>query len=320
LKIAGISHEFISEREVVLEESNGISVVLVAYNAISTVTSALDSLLVQTKVPDEIVFVDDCSSDGTFELVSQWSNKLQSTSMKLIRNPINLGAAASRNIGVQACSGCYVIFCDSDDLMCRNRVARQFEALQGSAVSYVSSIKFYPNQYKTTHINSNYTGLLPFDTALKKFLLGAEVDVDIFVPSCTLGVRRKEFWEVEGFDSSLVRLEDVDFALRASRKGFRFDFDEEILVRRTATSANYKSREVEALAQESLLDRYRTYLNPSEYREISTWHRVRRVYFSGKRLALIPALTRYLLVSRSPGNRFRAALKRLNHDRMIREK
>jgi glycosyltransferase involved in cell wall biosynthesis len=304
--------------EITLEESNRTSVVLVAYNASATVVAALDSMVSQTRIPDEIVIVDDCSSDETFELASRWSEKSSGTSIRLIRNQINLGAAASRNVGVEACSGDYVIFCDSDDLMYQDRVAKQMEALQESDVSYVSSTKVYPNHYETTHINSEYAGSMSFDRALKKFLIGEESDSSIFVPSCTLGVRRRKFLEIGGFDSSLVRLEDVDFALRAARSDFKFDFDGQVLVRRTATSANYKSREIEALAQATLLDRYQAFLNPSEYREISAWLRVRKAYFSGNRLALIPTLMRYLLVSRSPRNRFSAALKRLDHDRKIR--
>lgn len=297
-----------------------ISIVIIAYNASETVTATLDSLLEQSRIPDEIVFVDDSSSDMTSKVANIWNEKYGRLPFKLVRNEINLGAAASRNVGVKSSSGDLVIFCDSDDVMLHERIESHERALGNASVSYVSSLKTYPNEYETWHVNSDFEGLLDFNFAVKKFILGETSELEIFVPSCTLAVRKREFLSIGGFDSTFERLEDVDFALRASRAGFHFSFDQKVLVNRGATSGSHKSRRIEALAQEKLLYRYREFLNEAELREISAWLVVRKKYFANERFGLAFALARYLLTSRNPLIRFRAAMARLKHDRLMGRK
>ena len=76
--------------------SMSISVVIPAYNAARYIGRALDSVLAQTHKPDEIIVVDDGSTDDTAGIVETYSSQV-----RLIRRE-NAGASVARNTGINA--------------------------------------------------------------------------------------------------------------------------------------------------------------------------------------------------------------------------
>ncbi|NBQ15997.1 MAG: glycosyltransferase, partial [Proteobacteria bacterium] len=78
------------------------------------VVACVESLLRQSLAPAEIVVVDDHSRDGTAEAILAIAPSAGGTSLRVVRNGRNLGANASRNVGVAASSGALVAFLDSD--------------------------------------------------------------------------------------------------------------------------------------------------------------------------------------------------------------
>jgi GT2 family glycosyltransferase len=91
-------------------ELGGISVVIVVWNAQEYVLECLDSLQKHcSDVYTEVIVVDNCSTDGTPEMVTE-----RFPEFKLIRNPENLGFAKANNIGIAASSGDFVCLVNSD--------------------------------------------------------------------------------------------------------------------------------------------------------------------------------------------------------------
>lgn len=89
-----------------------ISVIIPAYNAEKTIGRCLDSVLCQT--PEiEIIVVDDCSTDRTFDICKEYQSR--HSNITLIHNEKNIGQGLSRNKGIDAASGEYLAFVDSDD-------------------------------------------------------------------------------------------------------------------------------------------------------------------------------------------------------------
>ena len=91
-----------------------ISVIIPAFNAAHCIRDSLLSVVNQSCTCAEIILVDDASSDGTgtaAEEVLRGSGR----PFKIITNPCNLGVSASRNRGLEASSGRFVWFMDSDD-------------------------------------------------------------------------------------------------------------------------------------------------------------------------------------------------------------
>jgi len=109
-----------------------ISVIIPAYNRAHLIGETLHSLLVQTRPADEIIVVDDGSTDGTASVAKSFD-----PSVTVIRQA-NKGPAAARNTGFRASHGDFIHFFDSDDLAAPNKHAVQIKALEttGADIAY----------------------------------------------------------------------------------------------------------------------------------------------------------------------------------------
>lgn len=88
------------------------SVVIPMYNAAATIKGTIDSCLLQSIAPLEVIVVDDCSTDNSCDVVLQnYGNQV-----KILRLPENSGPSTARNKGWDAAQGDYVAFVDSDDM------------------------------------------------------------------------------------------------------------------------------------------------------------------------------------------------------------
>lgn len=101
-----------------------ISVVIPAYNSERTLGRALDSVLSQTLAAQELIVVDDGSSDGTAAVAGGYGEKVH-----LVRQT-NGGSGAARNRGVAESHGNQVAFLDADDIWHPEKLAVQWEAMR----------------------------------------------------------------------------------------------------------------------------------------------------------------------------------------------
>jgi glycosyltransferase involved in cell wall biosynthesis len=92
-----------------MDKTFQISVVIPAYNAAVSIERAIGSVLAQSRPADEVIVVDDGSTDNTADIVRQFADKV-----KLI-SQANAGVSAARNAGIRAADGDWVAFLDADD-------------------------------------------------------------------------------------------------------------------------------------------------------------------------------------------------------------
>ncbi|UOG75796.1 glycosyltransferase [Hymenobacter tibetensis] len=92
-----------------------VSIIVPTYNAVKYVQETLESCLQQTYDNIEIVFQDDCSTDGTWELVT--SLYAHVPRVKMFRNAHNLGIGDNWNAAYRNSAGTYVVVFNADDLM-----------------------------------------------------------------------------------------------------------------------------------------------------------------------------------------------------------
>jgi glycosyltransferase involved in cell wall biosynthesis len=97
-----------------------VSVIIPTYNRVRTLPRALDSVLAQTRAIDEIIVVDDGSTDSTVDLVL--GNYPQ---VKLLQQS-NLGVSAARNHGIKEASSDWIALLDSDDRWLPTKLEAQF--------------------------------------------------------------------------------------------------------------------------------------------------------------------------------------------------
>ena len=92
-----------------------ISVVIPVYNTSSYLARCIDSIFEQDLKDVELIFIDDCSTDNSFEVLNQFLKGRESENLTIVKNPKNLGSGETRNKGISLAKGDYVIFVDSDD-------------------------------------------------------------------------------------------------------------------------------------------------------------------------------------------------------------
>ena len=90
-----------------------ISVVIPVYNAQQYIRECLDSILTEQKISLEVICVDDCSTDGTAEILSEYEKNYDNVTV--LHNETNVFAGESRNRGLLAAKGQYIHFIDADD-------------------------------------------------------------------------------------------------------------------------------------------------------------------------------------------------------------
>ncbi|MCI1684046.1 MAG: glycosyltransferase [Bacteroides sp.] len=120
------------------EMQSVVSVIIPVYNAIATLPDCIDSLLTQTYQHLELIFVDDCSTDGGGVMINHYLRKhLLATiplTIKLLQHTTNRGVAAARNTGLEHATGEYIYYVDADDwvdpnaLECLVNEAKQTDA------------------------------------------------------------------------------------------------------------------------------------------------------------------------------------------------
>jgi len=87
-----------------------VSVIIPAYNRATLLPFTLDAVLAQVPPPDEVIVVDDGSTDGTGAVAAAYPNRVRCIGIR------NSGDLAARNVGLRAARGERVAFCDSDDV------------------------------------------------------------------------------------------------------------------------------------------------------------------------------------------------------------
>ena len=275
---------------------------------------AIKSALAQTVKPDEIILVDDYSSaDYQLDL----ERVADEYGCIYLRTPTNLGPAGARNFGIHAAKNNIIMIFDDDDISLPHRAEVHIESLEsGSQLSYVSSRKIYPNEYSFEAVNETYCGEInPFD--LSQWLLMGMQNQDfpkIHVPACCLEFRKDFFQEDEIFDKNFRRLEDVDFALRASERGMIFSFSDVVGVVRYASNGSDKSAVAESTAQIQILSKYKMYFQENDFNKMKKWYQIRAYYFSRNYLNLIVSGILFTLQFGVQWRKLQNGLARILHD------
>ena len=101
------------------------------YNAEATLAASLQSVIEQSFRDIEMIFVDDCSSDGTAGLLADFAAK-SGIPCSILRQEKNMGVASARKRGIEAASGEYIGFLDADDRLETEALKKAAAALEVS--------------------------------------------------------------------------------------------------------------------------------------------------------------------------------------------
>lgn len=113
-----------------------VSIIMPSYKCARFICKSIECVQAQTYKNWELIIVDDCSCDGTVDLVLDY--KKRDERISLYQNPSNSGAAVSRNTALCYAKGRWVAFLDSDDLWEPTKLEKQIRFMEekGYAFTY----------------------------------------------------------------------------------------------------------------------------------------------------------------------------------------
>lgn len=113
-----------------------VSIIMPSYNTAAYIADSIRSVQAQTYENWELIIVDDCSTDDTDAVVASFSDNR----IRYLKNPVNSGAAVSRNYALREAKGKWIAFLDSDDLWEPEKLEKQIRFMRehGYTFSYTN--------------------------------------------------------------------------------------------------------------------------------------------------------------------------------------
>jgi glycosyltransferase involved in cell wall biosynthesis len=186
-----------------------VSTIIPTYNRRDLVQRAIESVLAQDVGVEEVIVVDDGSTDGTAEaLRARYGERI--TCLR----QANAGVSAARNAGMAAARGQFLALLDSDDLWTPDKTRRQLALFEadpslGMVLCDVDRVNADGAYYDTFHRREV---IAQDGWAFAPLLRNPSL-----VPASAM-LRREVFETVGGFDTTLRTAEDIDFHLRVARR------------------------------------------------------------------------------------------------------
>jgi glycosyltransferase involved in cell wall biosynthesis len=214
-----------------------VSVVIPCYNSKRFLEESVASIAAQTVPVNEIIIVDDASTDDSYELACELDARYSDVDIVVRRNPENFGPGRSRNVGIAAASGDYVAFLDADDIWLPDKMERQLGFLHANNVAAVVAEVVITDEALTPfdrQDKSAYQRLSPHDLARAVYL------GKITMSTPTLVCERDVLLAQGGFDEGLRLREDHALLVRLSLDGKLAVYAAPV-VKRRAHAGSYSS-------------------------------------------------------------------------------
>lgn len=189
-----------------------VSVCMITYNHRPYIAEAIESVLRQeTDSPFELVIGEDCSTDGTREIVLDYHKK-RSDVIRVISSEQNVGARANGARTIAACRGKYVAFCEGDDYWHHPRKMQTqveyMEAHPECGIVCSDFDRFFMGTQKKIRSFNRYRRRRPPENAtLRDFIENTQNIAAGAVLTCTVMVRRDLLGRISDADPYLHREE-----------------------------------------------------------------------------------------------------------------
>lgn len=187
------------------------TVIIPLYNKEKYIEKALKSILNQTFTDFEVLIVNDCSTDKSLEIASEFvSEKIQ-----IIQHEKNSGLAATRNTGIKKAKSNYVTFLDADDLWKPYFLEKIYYLIQNFPEARIFGTNYEENWHTTIKkplngsesLASNFTGYINF------FKINLKQGIYNHGSVC---FHKEVFKDVGFYNEEINFSEDLDFNIRAN--------------------------------------------------------------------------------------------------------
>lgn len=200
-----------------------LSVIIPAYNAEKYIERCIESVLSQTRLPDEIICVDDGSADDTGLLCDNFSQKYENV---ITLHKENGGQNSARLAGARIATGDYLMYVDSDDWIEENTCEVFFKKM-GNTRPDMCIMTGYYWEYKKGSVNNlkkvkeGYVGKEDFDKIIYPLFICEDNFYSTIIPTAlftTVFKKELSVWAFEHCDKDLRLGEDAVMMLTAILK------------------------------------------------------------------------------------------------------
>lgn len=190
-----------------MTDNISFTIVIPVFNGETTIASAIESCLQQTVVPDEIIIVDDGSTDRTAAIVSTFQTEL----IRYLRQEQNSGPSRARNQGMLAARSSWILFLDADDVFDHRKLELILQCLAHNKTIRAIGHSFQIMKGRGFSGKQHIPAGLPLLKRLSVFttLLRNPVVTPSLAVSAANGIL---------FNETLFYAEDHDFVLRTTEK------------------------------------------------------------------------------------------------------
>lgn len=190
-------------------KSKLVSIIIPTYKGSNVLKRAIDSVLIQTYPSIEIIVVDDNSPESkerkdTEKIMSEY----YSEKIIYIKHDKNKNGSAARNTGFSKSNGDYIMFLDDDDEFLSNKVSTQVTAMESVSSEWGVSYTSFLRKINGKLIAKSYEkrqGNLYIEELSRNFFIHA---------GSNLMIRRSVVEDMNGFDETFTRNQDIEFLSR----------------------------------------------------------------------------------------------------------
>lgn len=197
-----------------------ISVIMSVYNGEEYLSQAIDSILNQTFTDWELIIINDCSTDGTAEILKKYASL--DTRVKVYTNEENLKLPSSLNKAISYAKGKYIARMDADDISLYERLEKQYNFMEKNPDIHLSSCRFMT--LKNGVVSSGGCGVKCDKESVKALLL---VTNPILHPGI---IAKADVIKKLGYDKNFTCTEDMELWTRFVMSGYNVEIMPEYLI------------------------------------------------------------------------------------------
>jgi len=195
-----------------------ISVIIPVYNQRDNLKTCLDAVLSSLYRDYEVIVVDDCSNDGSLEVVSEYG-------CRIVKCGMQSGPAAARNKGAAVSNGEILLFVDADVIVEKSTISKLVE--------------YFDNHSDAAAVIGTYSDSSPYKDFFSQYKNLIQHYVDRHIEECTHAfwtgcgaVKKQIYYSMGGFDErfTMSSVEDIDLGYRMTDAGHKIYLDKDVKV------------------------------------------------------------------------------------------
>lgn len=193
-----------------------VTVIIPVYNKAKYLEQNLKSILSQTCLPEKVIYVDDCSTDSSREILKQFSEKYERVEIIFLDN--NRGVSNARNAGADIASTKYITFIDADDYYCnKNKLKNEYRLIEKYAIAGEKICAYS----KVKHVDENGKSVLKREPLRREYYQGRIFSklltwINFSTVPRDYIIAKDDFIKCEGYDSNRKYFEDLDLLYKLS--------------------------------------------------------------------------------------------------------